>query len=183
MLVIGIIYLIEKSEWEIPMVVQLKKHESKKLRICVEFQGLNKLTVTDLFPTPFFDEIINEVVGHECYSLTDDFSGYNQVPIAKEDQGKTTFVSEFRSHAYKVMLFGLKNAPTNFSRIMVKEFQKCIYKMMVVYFDDWNIYNLLKYHIHWLRMMMERCRQISLSLNIKRSFFSTLIGILLCHIV
>jgi hypothetical protein len=59
-------------------------------------EGLNKLTITDPFLTSFTDEIINEVIGHECYSFTDDFSGYNQVPIAKEDQGKTTFVSEFR---------------------------------------------------------------------------------------
>jgi hypothetical protein len=82
-----------KIEWESPMVVQPKKHDPKKLRICVDFRGLNKLTLTDPFPTPFIDEIINEVMGHECYSFTDGFSGYNQVPIAKEDQPKTTFVS------------------------------------------------------------------------------------------
>jgi hypothetical protein len=60
-----------------------EKHDPKKLRICVDFRGLNKLTVTDLFPTPFVDEIINEFIGHECYSFTDGFSGYNQVSIEK----------------------------------------------------------------------------------------------------
>ena len=65
-----------------------------------------------------------------------DFSGYNQVPIAKEDQKKTTFVCEFGSFAYRVMPFGLKNAPAVFSRIVVKTFQEYIYKTMVVYFDD-----------------------------------------------
>jgi hypothetical protein len=89
MLAAGIIYPIEKAEWESPMVVQPKKHDPKKLRICVDFRGLNKLTLTDPFPTPFVDEIINEVTGHECYSFTYGFSGYNQVPIAKEDQPKT----------------------------------------------------------------------------------------------
>lgn len=68
------------------MVVQLKKHDSKKLRICVDFRGLNKLTVIDFFPTPYADEIINEVVGHECYSFTDRFSRYNQVLISQEDR-------------------------------------------------------------------------------------------------
>jgi hypothetical protein len=47
-----------------------------------------------------------------------------------------TFVSEFGSFAYRVMPFGLKNAPTIFSRIVVKSFQEYIYKTMVVYFDD-----------------------------------------------
>ena len=48
----------------------------------------------DPFLTPFADEIINEVAGYECYSFTDGFSGYNQVPIAKEDQNKTMFVCD-----------------------------------------------------------------------------------------
>jgi len=72
-----IIYLIDKEEWEIPMVVQLKKHDPKKLIICIDFRGLKKLTVTNPFPTPFTDEIINEVTGHEYYWFTDGFSGYN----------------------------------------------------------------------------------------------------------
>ena len=58
------------------------------------------------------------------------------------------------------MPFGLKNAPTVFSRIVVKAFQEYIYKSMGVYFDDWIIYNMLKDHIKWLRIMLERCKQI-----------------------
>ena len=96
------------------MVVQLKKHDPTKLRICVEFRELNKVTHTDPFLTPFVDEILNEVAGHECYSFTDGFSGYNQVPIAKEGQKKTMFVCEFCSFSYKVMPFGLKNAQVFF---------------------------------------------------------------------
>jgi hypothetical protein len=60
------------------------------------------------------------------------FYGYNQVPIAKEDQEKTTFVSEFGSFAYKFMSLGIKNAPAVFSRIMVKAFQEYIYKTMAL---------------------------------------------------
>ena len=114
--------------------------------------------------------------------FTDGFSGYNQVPIAKEDQ-KKTFVCEFVSFAYRVMPFGLKNEPAIFSRIVVKTFQEYIHKTMVVYFDDWTIYSTLKDHCKWLRLMLERCRQIRLSLDIKKCIFLTPIGILLGHIV
>lgn len=140
MLVASIIYPIDKSEWASPMVVQPKKHDPKKLRVCVDFKGLNKLILTNPFPTPLADEIINQVAGHECYSITNGFSGYNEVPIAKEDQEKTSFVYEFDSFAYRVISFGLKKAPASFSRIVVKDFQEYIYKTMVVYFDDWTIY-------------------------------------------
>ena len=103
--------------------------------------------------------------------------------VAKEDQKKTTIVCEFGSFAYKVMPFGLKNAPTVFSRIVVKTFQEYIYKTMAVYFDDWTIYSMLKDHCEWLRLMLERYRQIHLALNIKKCIFVTPIGILLGHIV
>jgi len=118
------------------MVVQPKKHKPKKLRIYVDFRGLNKSMVINPFSTSFTDEIINEVAEHECYSFTDNFSGYNQVPIAKEDQEKMAFISKFRSFTYKVIPFGLKNAPAVFSRTMIKSFQEYIYKIMDSYFDD-----------------------------------------------
>jgi hypothetical protein len=118
------------------MVVQPKKHDIKKFKVCIDFRWLNKVTITDPFPTPFTNELINEVVGHEFDSFTDGFSGYNQVPMAKEDQHKTTFVCEFGSFAYKVIPFGLKNIPILFSRIVIKAFQEYLYKTMAVYFDD-----------------------------------------------
>ena len=62
-----------------------------------------------------------------------------RVPLAKEDQKKMTVICEFGSFSYKVMPFGLKNAPTVFSRIVVKTFHEYIYKTMAVYFDDWMI--------------------------------------------
>ena len=90
---------------------------------------------------------------------------------------------EFGSFAYKVMPFLLKNSPIVFSRIVVKTFQEYIYKTMAVYFDDWTIYSTLKDHCTWLRLILERCRQIKLSLNINKCIFMTPIGILLGHIV
>ena len=83
MLEADIIYPIEQSGWESLMVLQSKIHDLIKLRICVDFRELSKFTLTDPFPTPFADEILNEVVGHKCYSFTYGFSGYNQVPIGK----------------------------------------------------------------------------------------------------
>ena len=83
MLAVGIIYPIYQLEWASPMVVHPKKHDPTKLIICVDFRELNKVTLTNPFPTPYADEILNDVARHECYSFTDGFSSYNQVPIAK----------------------------------------------------------------------------------------------------
>jgi hypothetical protein len=64
--------------------------------------------------------VLDNVGGQEVYSFKDGFSGCHQIRIAKEDFHKTTFAIEWGSYQYIVMPFGLKNAPTIFSRVGLK---------------------------------------------------------------
>ena len=72
----GIIEPIEESEWVSPMVVQDKKTKGE-IRICAYMRKLNDASIHDPFPTPFTDEILDNVGGHEVYSFTYGFSGYH----------------------------------------------------------------------------------------------------------
>jgi hypothetical protein len=65
----------------------------------------------DPFPTPFIDEVLDNVGGQEVYSFTDGFLGYHQIMIAKEYHHKAKFSIEWGSYQYIMMPFGLKNAP------------------------------------------------------------------------
>ena len=76
MLAAGIIEPVEESEWVIPMVVQEKKTKGE-IRICVDLRKLNDACLHDPFPTPFIDEVLDNVGGQEVYSFTDGFSGYH----------------------------------------------------------------------------------------------------------
>jgi hypothetical protein len=182
MLEAGIIEPVEESEWISPMVVQDKK-QGRGIRICVDLRKLNDACLHDPFPTPFMDEVLENVGGHEAYSFTDGFSGYHQIKIAQEDRHKTTFATEWGSYQYTVMSFGLKNAPAIFSRVVIATFKEFIHQFLEVYLDDWTVYSLLKNHVEVLRLMLERCRQCQISLNIKKCIFGTPFGILLGHIV
>jgi len=73
----SIIYLIETSEWETPMLIQPKNHDQARLHIFVDYCILNKLTVIGPFQTHFANKIVNEVAGHEFYSFTNDLSRFN----------------------------------------------------------------------------------------------------------
>jgi hypothetical protein len=144
---------------------------------------MNDACLHDPFPTPFTDEVLDNVGGQEVYSFTDGFSGYHQIRIAKEDRHKTTFSTEWGSYQYTVMLFGLKNAPTIFSRVVVEAFKEFLHKFLEAYFDDWTVFSLLQNHIECLRLMLDKCRQCQISLNLKKCIFFSPFGVLLGHIV
>jgi hypothetical protein len=82
-----------------------------------------------------------------------------------------------------VIPFGLKNAPTIFSSVLVANFKEFIHKFLEVYLDDWTMFSLLKDSIEVLRIMLDRCRQCHISLNLKMYIFFTPFGILLGHVV
>ena len=109
---VGFIYVVPYSEWVSPIVMVPKKNG--KIQIFQDYRKLNAVTKKDYFSLSFTNSILDAVVGHECYFFLDGFSGYNQVKIAKEDQLKTTFTTDWRTYAYIVMPFGLCNAPTTF---------------------------------------------------------------------
>lgn len=181
MLAAGIIIPVEESKWISPMVVQDKK--TGGIRVCVDLRNFNDACRHDPFPTPFTDEVLENVGGNEAYSFADGFSGYHQVKIAKEDRHKTTFATKWGSFAYMVMPFVLKNAPAVFSRIVVVAYQEFIHKFLEVYLDDWAVFSLLKKHIQKLRLMLQRCQQLQISLNLKKYIFFTPFGVLLGHVI
>jgi len=102
----------------------------------VDLRKLNDTCVHNPFPTPFIDEVLENVGRQEAYSFTDGFSGYHQTKIALEDRRNTTFVTEWGCFQYTVMPFELKNAPTIFSHIVVVAFKEYIHKFLEVYLDD-----------------------------------------------
>jgi hypothetical protein len=68
MLEVGIIEPVEESEWIIPMVIHNKK--TRGIRICVDLRKLNDACLHDPLPTPFTNEVSENVGGNEDYSFT-----------------------------------------------------------------------------------------------------------------
>jgi len=123
----GIIYPISDSQWVSPVHVVPKKagftvieNDNKELvqtrlpmktRVFIDYHKLNSATCRDHFPLSFIDQMLERLVGHEYYCFLDGYSGYNQIPLAPEDQEKTTFTCPFGIFVYRRMPFGLCNAP------------------------------------------------------------------------
>ena len=86
------------------------KKKIGKWRVCVDFIDLNKACPKDPFPMPRIYQSVDVMVGHPWMSFLDAFQGYHQIPLAMDDQEKTTFVTHIGNYYYKVMPFELKNA-------------------------------------------------------------------------
>ncbi|GJX21431.1 putative nucleotidyltransferase, ribonuclease H [Tanacetum coccineum] len=85
-------------------------------RVCIDYKKLNDATRKDHFPLPFIDQMLERLSGNEYYCFLDGFSRYFQIPLALEDQEKTTFTCPYGTFAYRRMPFGLCNAPATFHR-------------------------------------------------------------------
>jgi hypothetical protein len=112
------------------------KEQGRGIKICIDLRKLNDACLHDPFPTPFMDEVLENVGGDEAYSVTDGFSGYHRINIAQEDRYKTTFATEWGSYQYKIMPIGMKNAPTIFSRVVIATFKEFIHQFLEVYLDN-----------------------------------------------
>jgi hypothetical protein len=78
MLTTGLIFPVDKDEWISYIMIQTKKG-TDDIRVCVDYKSLNASCVHDPFPTPFSNEVLDQVAINEAYSFTDGFSGYHQV--------------------------------------------------------------------------------------------------------
>jgi len=81
------------------------------------------------------------------------------------------------------MPFGLKNAPAIFSRVVVAIFKEFIHKFLEIYFYDWIVFGLMDKHVGALRLMLAKCREHHISMNLKKCIFCGPFGILLGHVV
>ena len=74
---VGFIKPVHEAVWLSPIVVVPKKNG--KIRVCVDYRKLNVATITDPFPLPFPDTMLDSVAGNEMYSFLDGFSGSNEI--------------------------------------------------------------------------------------------------------
>jgi hypothetical protein len=107
-----IIVSLRFSKWVANLVPIRKK--SSGIRLCVDFQNLNKVSLKDHYPLPKMDYILQNVVGSQKMSMMDSFSGYNQIMVDPDDREKMAFTTPWGTFMYAKMPFDLMNAGANF---------------------------------------------------------------------
>ena len=91
-----------------------------KLWLCVDYRNLNKLTILNKYPLPLMGKLKDRVAGATIFTKLDLKDGYHLLRIREGEEGKTAFRTRYGHFEYKVMPFGLVNAPAIFQAIMNK---------------------------------------------------------------
>lgn len=171
-----------KSPWSAPIVLVTKKDGSK--RFCVDYRRLNSVTVKDSYPIPRIDESLESLSGAKWFSTLDLCSGYWQVELDVDAREKSAFVVRGGLFQWRVMPFGLCNAPSTFERLMETIFAGLQWDTLLIYLDDIIVFGkTIEDELHRLRVVFQRLRKANLKLKPKKcALFQTSVSFL-GHIV
>ena len=179
---VGAIKEVFYLEWLANTVVVKKKSEN--WQVCVDFTDLNKACPKDPFPMPQIDQLVDATAGHSQMSFLDAFQGYHQIPLALEDQEKTTFVTPTQKYHYKVMSFGLKNAGSTNQRMITRMFEPQLGKNIEIYVDDMVVKSkMVSGHLGDLDSIFNVLRRHKLCLNASKCSFGMGSGKFLGYLV
>jgi hypothetical protein len=143
-----------KAPYGAPVLFQ-RKHDGS-LRMCIDYRALNKITLKNKYPIPHIGDLFDQLGQARVFTKLDLRSGYHQVRIAEGDGPKTACVTRYGLFEFKVMTFGLTNAPVTFCTLMNKVLQPFLDKFVVVYLDDIVVYSQgLAEHLEHLRQVFQ----------------------------
>ncbi|KAJ1578006.1 hypothetical protein NDA12_001262 [Ustilago hordei] len=144
------------------------------LRLCVDYRGLNEITVKNRAPLPLIEEQLFLLRKARIYTKLDLRAAYNLIRIAKGDEWKTAFGTQLGLYEYLVMPFGLANAPAHFQSFINDIFRDIIGVYVVVYLDDFLIFSdTEEVHVKHVTEVLTRLRSNRLFAKLSKCEFHT----------
>ncbi|KAJ9516318.1 hypothetical protein QJQ45_001057 [Haematococcus lacustris] len=176
--------MIEPSSSPYAAPILFVQKKSGELRMCIDYRQLNKLTLRDQYPLPRIDDLFDRLSGCSVFSSLDLQAGYHQIRITPEDVPKTAFRTPEGHFQFKVLSFGLTNAPATFQRVMNDAFAPVLGKCALVYLDDILVMSKsLPEHLQHLRIVFDLLRKNKLYAKMSKCEFMQLTLRFLGHVI
>ena len=145
------------SPWGAPVLFAKKK--DKTLRLCIDYQQLNRVAIKNRYPLPRIDDLFDQLRGARVYSKIDLRTGYHQLRVRDTDIPKTAYRTRYGHFEFTMMPFGLANAPAAFMDLMHRIFQPYLDQFVVVFVDDILTYSQSEWeHEYHLRIVLQLLR-------------------------
>ncbi|KAL0149040.1 hypothetical protein M9458_055655, partial [Cirrhinus mrigala] len=143
-----------------------------ELRPCIDYQGLNKITVKFRYPLLLFPAALEQLRTAQFFTKLDLRNAYNLIRIREGDEWKTGFSTTTGHYEYLVMPFGLVNSPSVFQAFINDVFRDMLNHWVIVYIDDILIYSdSFQEHVNHVRSVLQRLRQHQLYAKLEKCEF------------
>jgi hypothetical protein len=148
------------------------KKPNGSLRLCVDYRGLNAVTIKNRHPLPLIEESLDRLSQARYFTRLDIRDAYHRLRIKEGDEWKTAFRTRYGHFEYLVVPFGLTNAPAAFQAFI----NRCMTGLMdiicVIYLDDILIYSKdRQQHVKDVKTVLERLREFKLYASLEKSEF------------
>lgn len=162
---------VSKSNYSSPIVLTRKKNV--ELRLCIDYNVLNKLIILEHFPLPLIDDLIDLLQGKAYFTKLDLRDWFHHIKINENSVKYTAFSTPEGQYQYLRMPFGLVNAPSYFQRYLSMIFHELLSKgLLLMYLDDFLIPpKTLKENFEILREVLKLMAKNGLRLRIDKCVF------------
>ncbi|KAI0992107.1 hypothetical protein K3495_g16079 [Podosphaera aphanis] len=153
--------------------VLFAKKPSGGLRFCVDYCGLNAITIPDRYPLPLFKETLRQLSKAKWFTKLDVKSAFHRVRIREGDEWMTAFRCRLGLFEWLVTPFGLINAPATFQRYINEHLREHLDIDATAYIDDVLAYTDGSIEDHWktVRSILGKHDKAGLYLNIDKCDF------------
>ncbi|KAI3754880.1 hypothetical protein L1987_54672 [Smallanthus sonchifolius] len=170
------------SPWGAPVLFVKKKDGS--MRMCIDYRELNKRTVKNKYTLPRIDDLLDQLQGASWFSKIDLRSGYHLLKVREEDIPKTAFRTRYGHFEFRVMSFGLTNAPAAFMDLMNRVCRPMLDRSVIVFIDDILIYSKNEGdHACHLKEVLEARKKEKLYAKFSKCAFWLREVQFLCHVI
>ncbi len=129
------------------------------LRLCVDYRGLNAITVKNQYLLPLITEIMDRVTGAQYFSKIDLKDAYYRLRIKAGDEWKTAFRTQYGHYEFIVVPMGLTNAPATFQAYINQALRGLVDDFCIVYLDNILVFSRTQEeHADHLQRVCERLR-------------------------
>ncbi len=142
------------------------------LRPCIDYRGLNSITVKNTYPLPLMSSAFESLQGASFFTKLDLRNAYYLVRIREGDEWKTAFNTPRGHFEYLVMPFGLSNAPAVFQALVNDVLRDMVDQFIYVYLDDILIFSRsLQEHVQHVRVVLQRLLENGLFVKAEKCVF------------
>eukprot|EP00752_Nemacystus_decipiens_P002032 g1947.t1 len=163
-----------------PIVVVPKK--SGGLRIAINYQRLNKVSVLSQLPVPRVDEILTKLNKGNIFSLFDFTGSFHQIPVHPDTIPLTAFATQSRLFEWLRMPMGASQSAGHFVKV-INEVIKGL-EGVEAYLDDVVVFDETPaQHVQSMRRFLHRLRTHNLKLSPPKATVGTTHAAFLGHTI